>query len=466
MSVLDHPVVNVDAVSAPAASPRTAPPLVRRRIAVAESGRLIVITATVVVVLTAWNLSGPVMPAAAIAASIWFAALRSVYASNWLSPRVVGAPIASATGSAIGLAGVAAAVTLLPGLEHFDPLVLLIMTAGVALAACSYDVVVDRRLLPQRRLLVVGAAKGGSELVAALQDHPELPFDCIGVVDDSDEWIGERIRGGVDDLPAVIEREHPDLVVLAGVRERERAMENLLDRTDCRFQLVEVHHFYEHAFGRVPLQDLSPAWFMSVLHLYRRRYSRVTKRAFDLALAVAMLVVAAPFLLLAAVLVRSSGRGPILFRQIRLGEGGRPFEIYKFRTMIVDAESDGRATWATRNDPRITSVGRMLRRTRLDELPQLWNVVLGDMSMVGPRPERPEFLERLAAEVPFWTRRHLAKPGITGWAQLQCGYTSDSLGAAEKLSYDLFYLKHRTLLLDIAIAAKTAAVVVTGRGAH
>jgi lipopolysaccharide/colanic/teichoic acid biosynthesis glycosyltransferase len=134
--------------------------------------------------------------------------------------------------------------------------------------------------------------------------------------------------------------------------------------------------------------------------------------------------------------------------------------------MVADAEHGAVAVWASADDPRITRVGRVLRRTRLDELPQLWNVVRGDMSIVGPRPERPEFLEQLAEDVPFWARRHLVKPGITGWAQLRCGYTSDSRGAAEKLSYDLYYLKHRSLLLDLAITAKTAAVVATGSGAR
>jgi lipopolysaccharide/colanic/teichoic acid biosynthesis glycosyltransferase len=132
----------------------------------------------------------------------------------------------------------------------------------------------------------------------------------------------------------------------------------------------------------------------------------------------------------------------------------------------VDAERQGVAVWASAADPRITPIGRFMRRTRLDELPQLWNVLRGDMSIVGPRPERPEFLELLAKEVPFWERRHLVKPGITGWAQVRCGYTDDSLGAADKLSHDLYYLKHRSLLLDVAIAAKTAAIVVRGTGAH
>ncbi len=178
------------------------------------------------------------------------------------------------------------------------------------------------------------------------------------------------------------------------------------------------------------------------------------------------LVVLAPVMLLVAGFISVFDRGPVLFRQMRLGEGGRTFEMLKFRTMVVDAERQGRARWAVDNDPRVTRVGRVLRKARLDELPQLWNVLRGEMSIVGPRPERPEFMEELAEGVPFWTRRHLLKPGITGWAQVRHHYTSDVTGTAEKLGYDLYYLKHRSLFLDLAIVLKTARTVVSGSGAR
>jgi lipopolysaccharide/colanic/teichoic acid biosynthesis glycosyltransferase len=165
------------------------------------------------------------------------------------------------------------------------------------------------------------------------------------------------------------------------------------------------------------------------------------------------------------VLIRLTGPGPVLFRQIRVGEGGKLFEILKFRTMVPDAEA-GRAVWATDNDPRATPVGRVLRKTRLDELPQLWNVIRGEMSIVGPRPERPEFLDVLGAHVPFWSRRDLLKPGITGWAQVHFAYTADVAGAATKLSYDLYYLKHRSLGLDAVILSKTFGVVLFRRGSR
>jgi lipopolysaccharide/colanic/teichoic acid biosynthesis glycosyltransferase len=156
--------------------------------------------------------------------------------------------------------------------------------------------------------------------------------------------------------------------------------------------------------------------------------------------------------------------GPVIFRQTRLGEGGRHFTIFKLRTMRVDAEEDGSPRFAQEHDSRVTWIGRFLRRTHLDELPQLWNVLRGEMSVVGPRPERPEFVDLLERSVPFWTRRLLVKPGITGWAQLRCGYAFDSSSAAEKLSYDLWYLRNRNLVVDLAICAKTVSSLLFGSG--
>ena len=176
-------------------------------------------------------------------------------------------------------------------------------------------------------------------------------------------------------------------------------------------------------------------------------------------------MVAAPLFVAVTIAVRLSGK-PVLFRQVRLGERGKKFQMYKFRTMIPSGEADGKARWAAELDPRVTRVGRFLRRTRLDELPQLWNVIRGEMSMVGPRPERPEFLRALEESVPFWNRRLLVKPGVTGWAQVRGGYAADHDSTFQKLSYDLWYVRHRTLLLDLVICAKTLVTVVSGAGAR
>jgi lipopolysaccharide/colanic/teichoic acid biosynthesis glycosyltransferase len=225
------------------------------------------------------------------------------------------------------------------------------------------------------------------------------------------------------------------------------------------FKIVGVSHFFEHAIGRVPLGHLTPAWFMSILHLRQKPYTRLAKRTFDLVVASVGLVLVAPLLPLLVALVRMSP-GPIIYSQIRLGEGGRHYRMYKFRTMRADAEEAGRPVFTSESDPRVTRLGRLLRQTHLDEIPQLWNVIKGEMSIVGPRPERPEFVEMLEETVPFWTRRLLVKPGITGWAQLRCGYAYDAESAAEKLSYDLWYLRHRNVVIDLAICVQTVSALL------
>jgi lipopolysaccharide/colanic/teichoic acid biosynthesis glycosyltransferase len=221
--------------------------------------------------------------------------------------------------------------------------------------------------------------------------------------------------------------------------------------TDAR--VVGLAGFFEHALGRVPVRQLTPGWFMSLVHLRQNVYSRRSKRVFDIVASVLGLVLAAPVLAVMALLTWTTP-GPVLHRQTRVGEGGRNFIVYKIRTMGCDAEADGPA-FSCEDDRRVTRVGRVLRKSHLDELPQLWNVLKGEMSMVGPRPERPEFIEMIEDSVPFWNRRVLVKPGITGWAQILGDYASDCNGMTRKLSYDLWYLKHGSVLVDSAICLET-----------
>jgi lipopolysaccharide/colanic/teichoic acid biosynthesis glycosyltransferase len=189
-------------------------------------------------------------------------------------------------------------------------------------------------------------------------------------------------------------------------------------------------------------------------------------RAFDCTSALILGVVAAPLVLVAAVAIRLDSRGPVLYRQIRVGQEGRPFRMLKLRTMQVDAEADGVARWAVSRDRRVTRVGRVLRRCRIDELPQLWNVVRGDMSLIGPRPERPPFVDTLSRELPGYSLRHRVKPGLTGWAQVRCGYAGCVDEAARKLEHDLYYVAHRNWRLDLRILCATVGVVICGSGAR
>jgi lipopolysaccharide/colanic/teichoic acid biosynthesis glycosyltransferase len=200
-----------------------------------------------------------------------------------------------------------------------------------------------------------------------------------------------------------------------------------------------------------------------MLHLRQKPYTRLAKRVFDLLVSSGGLLLVAPLFPVLLLLVRTTP-GPVIYRQTRLGEGGRHFTIFKLRTMRVDAEEGGSPRFASEGDSRVTPIGRLLRTTHLDELPQLWNVLKGEMSVVGPRPERPEFVDLLERTVPFWTRRLLVKPGITGWAQLRCGYASDAASAAEKLSYDLWYLRNRDVVVDLAICVKTVGALLFRSG--
>jgi exopolysaccharide biosynthesis polyprenyl glycosylphosphotransferase len=400
-----------------------------------------------------------------VAGLIWLLALRSTFSSSVQMTRDLGGSQVL-VGTLTGLAMVSLVGFWFPEL-HLAPWALLLTAALILIAALCMQALL-RQSLPRRRVLVVGATQGGTELVDELARQPELPFDCLGIVGDhrSNGSSDGQIIAGTADLPAIVARERPDIVVLTDAPERWQALGALLELASPTFRIVGLHHFYEYAFGRVPVRYLSPVWFMSVLHLYQRPYSRITKRAYDLVVAAAALVLVAPIMLVLAMLVRLSTPGPIFFRQVRLGEFGSTFGMLKFRTMKDDAERPGNPMWAEEHDPRVTTVGRFLRRWRLDELPQLLNVLRGEMSIVGPRPERPEFVPELSKEVPYWSRRHLVKPGITGWAQVCQGYAADVESAADKLSYDLYYLKHRALALDLAIAAKTARVLVSGFGSR
>jgi exopolysaccharide biosynthesis polyprenyl glycosylphosphotransferase len=198
----------------------------------------------------------------------------------------------------------------------------------------------------------------------------------------------------------------------------------------------------------------------------RTSYRNASKRIVDVVVGVTLLVASAPLMLLTAALVFAETGRPILYRQLRIGECGHPFEVLKFRSMRIDAERDGTPQWAQHNDTRITKVGRIIRKLRIDELPQLFNVLNGDMSLVGPRPERPHFVEELAREIPHYANRHTVKPGLTGWAQIRYPYGASVKDAREKLQYDLYYAKNHTLFLDMLILLQTAEVVMFGRGAR
>jgi len=376
------------------------------------------------------------------------------------------ARLGSVSGTAVGVIVALAAtvmITLMFGSIGVRTSQLLLIVLGVLVLSTAFEAWIAQQK-PLVRVLVVGKGSGSSEFARALSNGSSLRCSLIGI-------IGDGQRSGADQVPPhqladLVSKERPDFVVLTESEGRDEALDRLLRIRVPSFRIVSLDHFFEWTLGRVSVWSVSPMWFMSLLHVYSRPYSRLTKRTFDILLAGLVLAVALPAMLVIALLVRHSGAGPTLYRQTRAGEAGIPFEILKFRTMADGAEADGRAAWAEEKDPRVTGVGRTLRRYRLDELPQMWNVLRGEMSVVGPRPERPDFVALLEREIPHWSRRLLVKPGITGWAQIRNGYTSDPLGAADKLAYDLYYIKHRGVLLDLMIVLRTLRVVLRGEGAR
>ena len=376
------------------------------------------------------------------------------------------ARLGSVSGTAAGvIVALTTTVVIIFVLGHASvrPSQLLVIGLGVLVLSAAFEAWLQRRK-PLVRVLVVGKDAGGSELAQALSEGPNLRCSLVGLVGDGQRSDVDRVA--THQLEDFVSKERPDLVVLTDTVGRDEALDRLLKVRAPSFRVVSLDHFSEWVYGRVSVSTVSPMWFMSLLHAYARPYSRLTKRVFDLSLAGLALAFVWPAMLVIALLVRNSGAGPILYRQVRAGEAGVPFEMLKFRTMAHGAEVDGKAAWAQEKDPRVTRIGRVLRRYRLDELPQMWNVLQGEMSIVGPRPERPEFVAVLEREIPFWSRRHLVKPGVTGWAQIRHGYTSDPLAAADKLAYDLYYIKHRGVLLDLMIVLRTLRVVFRGEGAR
>lgn len=325
----------------------------------------------------------------------------------------------------------------------------------------------------RHRVLIVGRGERGQSMARVLQQASRLNYQVLGYTEDESsatlksEPDGLPVLGRVADLPRLVQQFQVQEVVVAIEQNLEKDLFGWL--VECQARGVQVSwmpNLYERLFRCVPIQYVDPDWALSMLQGQPvfTRLQLACKRLLDLVLATVGLVVSAPFLLLVALAIRLDSSGPVFYRQIRSGRAGKPFTIVKFRTMIENAEQDGRARWATKNDDRITRVGRFLRKTRLDELPQLVNVLHGEMSIVGPRPERPEFIGMLEQEVPFYRTRLMAKPGLTGWAQVQYSYGSSVLDALIKLQYDFYYINHWSLWLDLYIIYRTIGVALRFKG--
>jgi exopolysaccharide biosynthesis polyprenyl glycosylphosphotransferase len=423
------------------------------RRAIAATGRAIVVWLAVAMIATAHHpMEANGLFGVSLAAAIWLVALRAAAAR---APYVLGPAAPAAIGSAAGLVGVAALNPYVPGMQ-FSLAGLLAMAAGIFVTSAIWEEVLDRTA--KRRVLVVGSGAVADLQEAACRSR-HFSFDMVAAEPDPDEPGDSSSLVNPVDLAPIVEAHHPDLIVLADEHSSSQAVERLLDITDRRFHVVGLTSFYEYAFGSVPVRRMTPMWFMSLMHLRQRAPRRPSKRLFDVVVSVVGLIAFALLLPVFALLVKSTP-GPLIYRQVRVGERGRRFTMYKLRTMFAAAEAECGAVFAQQSDPRCTAVGRVLRKTHLDELPQLWNVLRGDMSIVGPRPERPEHIAMLEDGVPYWSRRLLLKPGLTGWAQVQCGYTDDCASAAEKLSRDFWYMRHGNLAIDVAVCLQTVRIAL------
>jgi sugar transferase (PEP-CTERM system associated) len=332
----------------------------------------------------------------------------------------------------------------------------------------------SHRAAPRERLLLVGTSPAAIELAKELHDRrQELGVEIVGFIDPDRARLGSPVInpgvvGTIDDITALVDRMGVDRVVVSLSDARGKLpMDQLLDmRLNSGVTFDHLTSVYEEYTGKIALENLRPSWLIFSSGFKKTRGLLAAKRLFDLLMSSLGLLLGLPVMAVLAVAVKLTSPGTVFYHQQRVGLNGRVFRVHKFRTMQQDAEAGTGAVWSTVNDARVTSLGRLMRRTRLDELPQLWNVLVGEMSLVGPRPERPEFVEGLTEKIPFYGQRHAVKPGVTGWAQVRYTYGASVEDAIQKLQYDLYYIKNLSLALDIVIAIETVKIVVLRRGSR
>ena len=338
--------------------------------------------------------------------------------------------------------------------------IVLYSLAGI-LVARQIMLTARRAGVGRRPVLIVGSADEVRAVEGTLQSGVPK-FTVAGFYDPASKVMSER------ELCDLVERLAVREVIVAARDQRGGSvpMKQLLECRLNGISVIDLSGFYEREHGQVPVHSLKSSWLVYGKGFAQDPLRTAVKRAFDITCALGLLALASPVVLLAAVAVAIESGGPVLYRQERVGRGGRSFNCIKFRSMATDAEKDGVARWASKRDPRVTRVGRFLRKARIDELPQLFNVLRGEMSLVGPRPERPAFVKELSKSIPYYDVRHSVKPGVTGWAQVRYTYGASVEDATRKLQYDLYYVKNHSLFLDVIILVETVRVVLFGEGAH
>ena len=319
----------------------------------------------------------------------------------------------------------------------------------------------------RERIYVLGSGPTAANLVDCLRTRRELGMEVVGWrdIDALDKPARKQIW--IDELARVADVRPPVHRIIVAVEDArdELPVQELLNLRFSGFSVERANDLNERLSGKIQLNGLRPSNFLYSDGFRINRWQQFTRQLVSMVVAGTGLLLFVPFFPVVALLVKTTSEGPIFFRQTRVGMGGRPFFVYKFRSMFTNAEAGG-ARWATKDDPRVTKWGMFMRKTRIDEIPQLWNVLRGDMGFVGPRPERPEFVPMLSAHLPFYYLRHLIRPGLTGWAQVRYGYGATLAESREKLEFDLYYIKHASLGLDLLIMFETVKTILRRRGAQ
>jgi sugar transferase (PEP-CTERM system associated) len=336
----------------------------------------------------------------------------------------------------------------------------------------GYLWIAHREMLSEA-VLVLGTGASAVQIVRETMEHSPVGYRVVGFVGEHRAEVGRRlfnptVLGTIEELPQLVERHRVSLIVVA--LDDRRGRMPVAELLRCRLMGIRVEEapsFFERLTGRILVRNLRPSWLVFSQGFRKPRLFLRLKQTAEFLVALVALVLSGPLLALIAALVKLDSRGPVFYRQERVGEGGRTIALMKFRTMRADAEAATGPVWAAaEGDPRMTRLGRYLRKARLDELPQLINVLRGEMSFVGPRPERPHFVETLRRVIPYYDERHSVKPGITGWAQIKFGYGATIEDAEEKLQYDLYYIKHMSPWFDAGVVLQTLKVMLLGRGAR
>jgi sugar transferase (PEP-CTERM system associated) len=320
------------------------------------------------------------------------------------------------------------------------------------------------------RILIVGSGQFAIEIARETLERPDAGYRVVGFADSDPALVGKslinpKVIGLTSELATLVQREGIDRIVVAiGDRRGQFPTQELLGLSlSGDVSIEESASFYERLTGRVFLDMVRPSWLIFSGRARRARFNEIVRDVMHRGVALFGALFSLPIATVTAVLIKIDSRGPVLYKQERVGKNGRPFTLMKFRSMKIDAEQDG-PVWAKTEDERMTRVGRIIRRIRVDEIPQFWNILRGDMNFVGPRPERPHFVAQLAEEIPYYEQRHLIAPGLTGWAQIKYPYGASIEDAKKKLEYDLYYIKNQSLSLDAMIMFETIKTILLGRG--